>query len=135
MADSYFEMSIDLSSVDRCAEDTLGKLRQIVSKTAFDLKSEVQSNIVRQDLIDTGYGLNSVAVIDSNEALAFHGDSASQFDTGFNKDVIVIAWYMAVHEYGRIDGTIPARPFFRPAVETVRTMFDLAVQAVLNGAG
>src|SRR5688572_12162828 len=74
------------------------RLKQIVSKTVLDLQRETQLRIRANDLIDTGFLLNSVT-----SSMQLHG---------LQGEVIVGATYGFWHEFGTTK--IHPRPFFLP---------------------
>lgn len=107
---------------------------KVVRKTAFDLQAAMQAHIRANGQIDTGFLVNSVYVVtseDNSYNSGGHADAFASVDAPREPTtayVAVAANYGAYQNYGtRFQ---PARPFVEPAVDEVRPEFEAAMSAV-----
>lgn len=105
---------------------------QIVKKTAFDLKAQIQANIRANNQIDTGFMVNSVYVVTSDASDYGGGKNALPEVAGPPDDTTaytaIAASYAIYQNYGT--RYMPARPFFEPAIYTVMPAFQAACAAI-----
>lgn len=105
---------------------------QIVRKTAFDLQAQIQANIRANDQIDTGFMVNSVYVVTSDNSTYGGGKNALP-EVGKPPDkytayTAIAAYYAIYQNYGT--RYLPARPFFEPALYAVMPTFNAACAAI-----
>jgi hypothetical protein len=89
---------------------------QVVTKTALDVKSNVQAQIVANGQVDTGNMLNSVEVEDGEDAQT--------------KYIKVGAEYAPAQNYGT--RFMAGRPFWEPGWNKTRPDFEAAIAAIQN---
>lgn len=119
------------AAIANALPDVVGK---VVRKTAFDLQAHMQTQIRANGQIDTGFLVNSVYVVTSEENTYNAGGHAEAFASvdaprePTTAYVAVAANYGAYQNYGtRFQ---PARPFVEPAVDATRPEFEAAMSAV-----
>ena len=107
-------------------------LSQVVRKTAFDGKANIQKRIQTNGQIDTGFMFGSVYVVTSEES-TYRGGEKALPEIGKPEDdqtayVAVAAEYAAPQNYGT--RYLPPRPFFEPGMDDTRPGFEAALSAI-----
>lgn len=106
--------------------------KQVVKKTAFDLKAQIQANIRSNGQIDTGFMVNSPYVVTSDNSDYQGGQNALPEVGAPGNDttayVAVAASYAIYQNYGTVH--MPGRPFFEPAIDAIRPGFEAACGAI-----
>ena len=109
-------MEID-SGISTIKAEVRRKGKILVSSSATHIEGNTKANIRKHGLIDTGFMLGSVQARPVSEMVW---------------EVVIGAVYAIYHEYGT--RYLPARPFFRPAVDFVMPVFVKGVQMLMDEA-
>lgn len=119
------------AAIGQAIEETAPK---VVRKIAFDLEGNVKKHIVGNDLVDTGFMLNSPYVVTADESTYKGGERAlaevprpSDKNTAYTA---VAAEYAIYPNYGTSHQA--ARPFWEPAIEDTKPGFDAAMSIIKN---
>jgi hypothetical protein len=117
----------------------LGALSQVVGKAAADVEGKAKTSIVENSGKYKQYGnhWSSPPGTPPNNDTGTLANSIGHKMTGrASAEVFVSAKYAVPLELGwtaKSGGTVPARPFLRPAVEYVAPSFQAACKAILRG--
>lgn len=107
-------------------------VRDVVKKTAFDGKANIQGQIRANGQIDTGFMVNGVYVVTSEGSTYSGGDKALPEVAGPSDEssafIASAAEYSVYQNYGT--SRIPARPFWEPGIEKTRPSFEAAIAAI-----
>lgn len=130
-------MSEDFNHFGTLANNLDGILGQIVRKTAFDGQANVQAQIRANDQIDTGFMVNSVYVVTSEES-TYGKAQPTKKDSYLLPEVeqpaskteaylAVGANYAIFPNYGTVN--LPAKPFWEPGIAKTQESFEKAMNS------
>ncbi len=134
------KMSYSLKQVNLQAyQKNLGRLSQVVGKTAADVEGEAKASILKNSGKYKQYGNHWSSPPGSppnNDTGNLANSIGHRMLTPTSAEVLVGAKYGVPLELGWISANgnhVPARPFLRPAVEYVAPSFQAACKTILKG--
>lgn len=123
-------MMEEFNHFDEFSDQLMKALGQVVRKTAFDVQAAAQANAP----VDTGNLRNSIYT-KTSEGNNYPGNASDHLvedQTGEANDltayVAVAASYGIYQEFGTTH--IPAHPYLGPAVDSVQSSFESALEAI-----
>jgi hypothetical protein len=105
---------------------------QVVKKTAIDLQANIQGRIRANGQVDTGFMVNSVYSVTSDNSTYQGGVDALPPVAAPSSPTEAYVAVAAKYGVYQNNGTryLPARPFFEPGVEATRPGFEAAIAAI-----